>query len=266
MLGTALSPSKGLHLAGSGVSPAPCSAFRRRRHSRRSRLTDGRPFVGRPRLASGTASAAGQLEPEGPTQRPLDDGGAGAGAFEPDRVGRSAVRHDRDQQPGERDVQAGPLRRGDASEDRSMQRWVVMALDRRTGAVRWQQTATRCAAREASHQGDLRQRYARHRRSTCGGVLRLAGPLRVRHGRPPAVEQGSRSPEHRRLRPSRARGTASSPIIYKNLVIVQCDTQNEFVLAADIDTGATVWKTVRRNCRPGERRPSIQRRTDGQPS
>ena len=42
-------------------------------------------------------------------------------------------------------------------------------------------------------------------------------------------------------------GTASSPIIYKDLVIVQCDTQNEsFLLAADINTGATVWKTVRK--------------------
>ena len=42
-------------------------------------------------------------------------------------------------------------------------------------------------------------------------------------------------------------GTASSPIIYKELVIVQCDTQNEsFVLAADIKTGRTVWKTVRK--------------------
>ena len=41
-------------------------------------------------------------------------------------------------------------------------------------------------------------------------------------------------------------GTASSPIIYKDMVIVQCDTQNEsFVLAADIRTGRTVWKTVR---------------------
>ena len=41
-------------------------------------------------------------------------------------------------------------------------------------------------------------------------------------------------------------GTASSPIIYKNLVIVQCDTQNEsFLLAADIKTGRTVWRTVR---------------------
>jgi len=41
-------------------------------------------------------------------------------------------------------------------------------------------------------------------------------------------------------------GTASSPIIYKDLVIVQCDTQGEsFVLAANLDTGETVWKTAR---------------------
>jgi outer membrane protein assembly factor BamB len=54
-------------------------------------------------------------------------------------------------------------------------------------------------------------------------------------------------------------GTASSPIIYKDLVIVQCDTQNEsFVLAADIATGETVWKTVRRSCRRGGRRPCIR--------
>ena len=42
-------------------------------------------------------------------------------------------------------------------------------------------------------------------------------------------------------------GTASSPIIYKDLVIVQCDTQDEsFLMAADIKTGKTVWKTVRK--------------------
>ena len=41
-------------------------------------------------------------------------------------------------------------------------------------------------------------------------------------------------------------GTASSPIIYEDLVIVQCDTQGEsFVLAADIHTGETVWRTSR---------------------
>ncbi len=42
-------------------------------------------------------------------------------------------------------------------------------------------------------------------------------------------------------------GTASSPIIYKDLVIVQCDTQDEsFVMASDVKTGKTVWKTIRK--------------------
>jgi outer membrane protein assembly factor BamB len=41
-------------------------------------------------------------------------------------------------------------------------------------------------------------------------------------------------------------GTASSPIIYKNLVIVQCDIQkNSFIAAYDIKSGKQVWRTPR---------------------
>ena len=41
-------------------------------------------------------------------------------------------------------------------------------------------------------------------------------------------------------------GPASSPIIWNNLVIVQCDTQaDSFVIALNAETGATVWKTDR---------------------
>ena len=39
---------------------------------------------------------------------------------------------------------------------------------------------------------------------------------------------------------------ASSPVIYKNLVIVQCDIQKDsFIAAYDLDTGQQVWKTPR---------------------
>jgi hypothetical protein len=39
---------------------------------------------------------------------------------------------------------------------------------------------------------------------------------------------------------------ASSPVIYKNLVIVQCDIQkNSFIAAFDLDTGKQVWRTAR---------------------
>jgi hypothetical protein len=41
-------------------------------------------------------------------------------------------------------------------------------------------------------------------------------------------------------------GTASSPIIWNDLVILQCDTQADwFLLALDVRTGEVVWKTER---------------------
>ena len=41
-------------------------------------------------------------------------------------------------------------------------------------------------------------------------------------------------------------GPASSPIIWKDLVILQCDTQaDSFIMALDANTGKTVWKTDR---------------------
>ena len=43
-------------------------------------------------------------------------------------------------------------------------------------------------------------------------------------------------------------GTASSPVLYKNLVILQCDEDSgdtSFITALDAKTGKTVWKTKR---------------------
>jgi outer membrane protein assembly factor BamB len=43
-------------------------------------------------------------------------------------------------------------------------------------------------------------------------------------------------------------GTASSPVLYKNLVVLQCDEDNgetSFITALDAKTGKTVWKTKR---------------------
>jgi hypothetical protein len=41
-------------------------------------------------------------------------------------------------------------------------------------------------------------------------------------------------------------GIGSSPIIWKNLVIVQCDIQkNSFIAAFDVATGAAGWRTAR---------------------
>ena len=46
---------------------------------------------------------------------------------------------------------------GTASEDRTVQKWVVMALERATGKTVWTETAYRGRSQgKASHQGDLR--------------------------------------------------------------------------------------------------------------
>ena len=50
----------------------------------------------------------------------------------------------------------------------------------------------------------------------------------------------------------------SSPIIYKNLVIIQADIQKDsFVAAYDIKTGKQVWKTLRAGELPGWGSPTV---------
>jgi outer membrane protein assembly factor BamB len=156
---------------------------------------------------------------------------------------------------------------GTASEDRTPQRWVVMAIDRRTGSVRWQRTAYEGVPREKRH---IKATYANATPATDGrhvvaffgsqglyafdmdGTLLWKKDLGV-------LNTGAYDlPEYEW-------GTASSPVIYKNLVIVQCDTQNEsFVLASDIATGQTVWKAVRQEL-PSWGTPTVYTSSRGMP-
>ena len=125
-------------------------------------------------------------------------------ALEPDRLGRHALRHQRDQQPRQRDVQAGSLRRRrcirrslasslDALRDRQAHRQDPLGAHRGAGR----------AAQQAAHQVHLRQRLARHRRPHRRRVVRIAGHLRLRRRRRPALVGRSRPRRHGRLRHSR---------------------------------------------------------------
>ena len=69
---------------------------------------------------------------------------------------------------------------GDASDDRTAQRWMLCAVDKKTGKVRCgtDRGAGRAAER-APHQVHLRQRLAGHRRRSGGGVVRLTGRVRA---------------------------------------------------------------------------------------
>ena len=137
---------------------------------------------------------------------------------------------------------------GDASEDRSPQRWMVYALDKRTGRIRWERTAAQGEPRNKRH---MKSTYASATPATDGRIVvawfgsqgiyayDFDGGLRwsVDLGR---VDMGAFDI------PSYEWGPASSPIIWNGLVIVQCDTQaDSFLLALDANTGQIVWKTDR---------------------
>jgi outer membrane protein assembly factor BamB len=137
---------------------------------------------------------------------------------------------------------------GTASEDRSVHQWKLYTLDKNTGKVLWERTAYEGVPREKRH---IKSSYANSTPATDGRyVIAFFGSQGLY-----AYDMNGKLVWKKDLGvldagaydiPSYEWGTASSPIIYKNLVIVQCDTQNEdFLMASDIKTGKTVWKAAR---------------------
>ena len=132
--------------------------------------------------------------------------------------------------------------------DRTKHTWKVIALDKRTGAVVWDRVA---------HEGIPKTK--RHPKSS------QASPTPVTDGRRVVVSFGSEGLyaydfDGKLLwtrdlgvlnagwfyDPDYEWGIGSSPIIWKNLVIVQCDIQkNSFVAAFDVATGEPAWRTAR---------------------
>src|SRR5438128_851617 len=132
---------------------------------------------------------------------------------------------------------------GDASDDRSRQRWVLYAIDKRTGKILWERVAHEGEPLNKRHS---KSTYASSTPATDGRIVvawfgsqgvyayGLDGPLHwnVDLGR---VDMGAYDI------PTFEWGPASSPIVWNGLVILQCDTQaDSFLLALDADTGDTV--------------------------
>jgi outer membrane protein assembly factor BamB len=138
---------------------------------------------------------------------------------------------------------------GTASEDRSPHKWVVLALDAKSGREVWRTVALEGQPREKRH---IKSTYASQTPATDGRYVvaffgsqglyafdmkgKLAWKKDFGH-----LDAGAYDlPEYEW-------GNASSPTIYKDLVIVQCDTQKaSFVAAFDIRTGEQKWKADRK--------------------
>jgi outer membrane protein assembly factor BamB len=137
---------------------------------------------------------------------------------------------------------------GDASDDRSRHRWMIYALDKRSGKILWERVAHEGEPREKRH---IKSTYASATPATDGRIVVAwfgsqgihaydveGNPLwKVDVGR---VNMGAYDI------PTYEWGPASSPVIWNGLVLVQCDTQaDSFLIALDAATGKTVWKTER---------------------
>jgi outer membrane protein assembly factor BamB len=142
---------------------------------------------------------------------------------------------------------------GDASDDRSPQKWTLIALDRTTGAIEWERVAYEGPPVDTRH---IKSTYASATPVTDGRLVvasfgsqgvyayDVSGTFRWK------VDLG-----HIKLGaydiPSFEWGPASSPILWRSgdgdtLVILQVDTHlDSFVVALDAATGAVKWKTER---------------------
>ena len=137
---------------------------------------------------------------------------------------------------------------GDASDDRSVHQWKLYALARSTGKILWERVAHEGVPREKRH---IKASYANSTPATDGRyVIAFFGSQGLY-----AYDMKGKLAWKKDLGvlnvgaydlPDYEWGSASSPIIYKDLVIVQCDTsEQDFLLASDIKTGKTVWKISR---------------------
>jgi outer membrane protein assembly factor BamB len=136
----------------------------------------------------------------------------------------------------------------DSVNDSSRHQWKVLALDKKTGKILWEQTA---------HEGTPKTK--RHPKSS------QASPTPVTDGKVVVAYFGSEglytySIDGKLLwkkdlgiqnagwffDPDSEWGAASSPIIYKSSVIVLCDRQKDsFIAALDLKDGKELWRTAR---------------------
>ncbi|HSD29561.1 MAG TPA: PQQ-binding-like beta-propeller repeat protein [Vicinamibacteria bacterium] len=137
---------------------------------------------------------------------------------------------------------------GTASEDTSVHKLQVLSLDRRTGRILWARTAYEGRPLEKRH---IKATYANASPATDGRhvvalfgshglyAYDLDGNLKWKRdlGR---IDAGAYDA------PDYEWGTASSPILFEDLAIVQCDQQKgSFVMALRLKDGETAWRTER---------------------
>jgi outer membrane protein assembly factor BamB len=137
---------------------------------------------------------------------------------------------------------------GDASDDRSPHKWMIHALDKRTGHVLWERAAFEGVPREKRH---IKSTYASSTPATDGRIVvawfgsQGVHAFDVEGNRLWQVDLGRVDMGAYDI-PAFEWGPASSPIIWDGKVILQVDTQaDSFLVALHPETGEVIWKTDR---------------------
>ncbi len=136
----------------------------------------------------------------------------------------------------------------DSDKDLSKHSWKIFCLDKKSGKILWEKTATEGVPKVKRH---IKSTHASPSPATDGkysvAFFRSEGLLCYDLGGRPiwkidlgVLDSGWFFDADYQW------GMASSPIIYKGMVIVQCDVQKgSFIAAFDIKTGKQPWKTMR---------------------
>ena len=136
----------------------------------------------------------------------------------------------------------------DPVENESAQTWKIYALDKATGKILWERTASQGPFKvkrhpKATHANSTPATDGKHVVALFGSeglfCYDMDGKLLWKHDLG-VLDAGWF------FNPSYQWEHGSSPIIYKNLAIVQADIQNgSFIAAYDLGDGHEVWKTTR---------------------
>lgn len=136
----------------------------------------------------------------------------------------------------------------DSDKDTSKHTWHVYALDKRTGKIVWDRIACEGVPKIKRH---IKSTHASSTPATDGKyVIAFFGSEGLFcydvNGKLVWKKDLGLLDAGWFYDPDYQWGTASSPIIYKNMVIVQCDVQkNSFIAAYDLKNGKQLWMTPR---------------------
>jgi outer membrane protein assembly factor BamB len=136
----------------------------------------------------------------------------------------------------------------DSDKDLSKHSWHVYCIDKRSGKILWDKVATEGVPKIKRH---IKATHANSTPATDGKyVVAFFGAEGLycydTNGKLQWKQDLGLLDSGWFYDPDYQWGMASSPIIYKNLVIVQCDVQKDsFIAAYDLKTGKQVWKTSR---------------------